>query len=78
MKIEIEKEPYSFTKYFGGEVVIDVGDELERKEQIYEFTLEENYDADIDHTNFQIEFIDEVPENREEVEKEIIKQYQER
>lgn len=39
MKIEFENEPFAIDKWLAGEITIDVGDDLEYKEEIYPFTL---------------------------------------
>lgn len=39
MKVEFESEPFAIDKWLAGEIIIDVGDDLEYKEEIYPFTL---------------------------------------
>lgn len=39
MKIQFETHPFSVDEWWAGEVAIDIGDELEYKEEIYPFTL---------------------------------------
>ena len=39
MKIEFENEPFAIDKWLAGEIILDIGDELEYREKIYPFTL---------------------------------------
>ena len=39
MKIQFEKEAFAIDSWWAGEVTIDMGDELEYREEIYPFTL---------------------------------------
>lgn len=39
MKIQFEEEAFAIDSWWAGEVTIDVGDELEYREEIYPFTL---------------------------------------
>ena len=39
MKIEFENEPFAIDKWLAGEITVDVGNDLEYKEEIYPFTL---------------------------------------
>jgi hypothetical protein len=39
MKIEFENEPFAIDKWLAGEITVDVGNDLEYKEEIYHFTL---------------------------------------
>lgn len=39
MKIQFEEEAFAVDEWWAGEVAIDIGDELEYKEEIYPFTL---------------------------------------
>ena len=39
MKIEFEDEPFTVDKWLAGEIILDIGDELEYREKIYPFTL---------------------------------------
>lgn len=69
MKIDIEPQEYASVKYFSGIVEVD--------EKEYEFTLEENYTEMNDYIDIFITFLDDVPENRMNVEKEIRKHFNE-
>lgn len=70
MKIKIEKEPYAVDKWFAGSYTKDVGDELEYKEEIYEFSIHET-----DSGYKTITWVDDIPENNEEIEKQILEQF---
>jgi len=39
MKIQFEEEAFAIDSWWAGEVTIDMGDELEYREEIYPFTL---------------------------------------
>ena len=39
MKIQFEEEAFAVDIWWAGEVTIDIGDELEYREEIYPFTL---------------------------------------
>ncbi len=39
MKIEFEPEAFSIDEWWAGEIKIDIGDDLEYREEIYPFTL---------------------------------------
>lgn len=39
MKIEFESSPFSVDEWWAGEIKIDIGDDLEYREEIYPFTL---------------------------------------
>lgn len=39
MKIQFEEEAFAIDSWWAGEVTIDIGDELEYREEIYPFTL---------------------------------------
>jgi hypothetical protein len=70
MKIQIDNKPFSVTNYYGGIYIKDVGDELEYKEESYEFTIIESDNfIDITWTGY-------TPDNYEELKEQIIKQFQ--
>lgn len=67
--IRIDKEPYAIDCWYSGTYTKDVGDDLEYKEENYDFTIHysENYTT--------LTWIEEVPENEDEIEKQIMKQF---
>lgn len=67
--IQIDKEPYAIDYWYSGTYTKDVGDDLEYKEEYYDFTIHysENYTT--------LTWIEEVPENEDEIEKQIMKQF---
>lgn len=77
MKINIDNKPYATDLWFSGEITVDVGDEQEYREKSYEFTLFDGENENISGNLF-ITWISETPNNNEEIEQQIIKQYQER
>ena len=66
MTILIDKDPFSVNKLYSGEY-LHVND-------YYPFTVEVNYDDNSSSTNFTITWLDDKPENLQEVEAKIIKE----
>lgn len=47
MKIQFEEEAFAADIWWAGEVTIDIGDELEYREEIYPFTLFVGSDGEV-------------------------------
>lgn len=69
MKIDIETEPFATDYWYSGIYTKDIGDELEYREKDYEFTIHSS------ENNQTITWISEIPENNEEIEKQILEQF---
>jgi len=69
MKIHIETEPFATDYWYEGCITIDVGDNLEKKEENYDFTIHNSENSQT------ITWADNTPENNEEIEKQILEQF---
>lgn len=69
MKINIDNQPFAIDYWYSGTITIDIGDDLEYKEEYYDFTIHctENYKT--------LTWVEEIPENEEQIEKEIFKKF---
>ena len=71
MKIHIETEPFAIDYWYDGSITIDVGDKLEYKEENYEFSIHET-----DSGYKKITWVEDIPANNEEIELQILKQFE--
>lgn len=69
MKIHIETEPFATDYWYDGIITLDVGDKLEYKEKDYDFIIHSSENSQT------ITWVNEIPENNEEIEKQILEQF---
>lgn len=71
MKINIDSKPFATEYWYSGTYIKDVGDEFEYREKYYEFTIHSTENCKT------ITWVDEIPENKAEIEKQILEQFNE-